>query len=84
MEYILLVTWLVNNQPPSSYQTTYGSRDACEVARHAVLKEATRLKAEHEKAAYELAPKAGIRPEHYLLGKPAPSVSAVCTSRNSN
>jgi hypothetical protein len=35
--FVLLVTWIVSNQPPSSYQTTFNSAEACEAARNAIL-----------------------------------------------
>lgn len=49
---ILLVTWLVNDQPPSSYQTEFNSMAACQRARDKVLAENARLaKQEEEKTA---------------------------------
>jgi len=41
------VTWIVFGQPPSSYQTTFNSAEACEVARKAVLSDRQRLKDEY-------------------------------------
>ena len=46
--FVLLVTWFVSGQPPSSYQTTFNSAEACEAARNAVLADGRRLKAELE------------------------------------
>jgi hypothetical protein len=40
---VLLVTWLVNDQPPSSYQTAFNSMADCERARAKVLAENARL-----------------------------------------
>jgi hypothetical protein len=48
MKYLLLVTWIVSGQPPSIYQATFNSGEACEVARKAVLAEGRRLAAERE------------------------------------
>jgi len=45
--FVLLVTWIVSGQPPSSYQTTFNSAEACELARNAVLADGQRLRAEH-------------------------------------
>ena len=42
---ILLVTWLVYDQPPSSYQTTFDLTAACQQAREKVLAENARLSA---------------------------------------
>jgi hypothetical protein len=33
MKWILLVTWIVAGQPPSSYQAEFDTADACETAR---------------------------------------------------
>lgn len=77
---ILLVTWLVNDKPPSSYQTEFNSMAACQQARDKVLAENARLaKQEEEKTA---AMEAWTR-EHggvHMPGVP-PSVSAICAAR---
>jgi hypothetical protein len=44
--FILLVTWIVSGQPPSSHQATFTSAEACNAARDAVLADGRRLKAE--------------------------------------
>ena len=43
MKAILLVTWFIAGQPPSSYQTVFNSRDACEAARAQVFADAARV-----------------------------------------
>jgi len=40
---VLLVTWIVFGQPPSSYQVTFDSAEACDKAREAVLSDGMRL-----------------------------------------
>ena len=44
--WLLVVTWIVSDQPPSIYQVRFNSAEACEVARNAVLAEGRRIKAE--------------------------------------
>jgi len=39
MKWILLVTWLTQNQPPQSYQTEFASKEACDLARNALIAE---------------------------------------------
>jgi len=46
--FVLMMTWLVSGQPPSSYQVTFSSAEACHVARDAVLADGRRVKAEHD------------------------------------
>jgi hypothetical protein len=49
--YILLVTWLVANQPATSYQVQFSDQATCEGARSALMAEAAKLPlelAEHE------------------------------------
>ena len=47
--FVLLVTWIVSGQPSSSYQTTFKSAEACEVAKASLVADAQRVKAEFEK-----------------------------------
>jgi hypothetical protein len=46
MDFVLLVTWFVYGSSPSSYQVVFHSKEVCENARLAVLREADRLNAE--------------------------------------
>jgi hypothetical protein len=55
MKYLLLATWFVSSQPPSSYQATFNSAEACEVARKAVLADGQRLKMSNIKKPSHLA-----------------------------
>ena len=44
MKVLLLVTWFVYAQPPSSYQVPFTSMAACAVAQAEIIKEVARLK----------------------------------------
>jgi hypothetical protein len=82
--YTLLVTWLVHNQPPASYQTEFASQQACANARSQILGEQERLAkneiAENEALKAQWAGKGGI------VGPPViPQVTTVCAAhRDSN
>ena len=39
--FLLLVTWLMHDQPPSNYQVTFSSFEACEAARLKVIDDRT-------------------------------------------
>lgn len=73
MEFILLVTWFLVDQPPTSYQVRFGSSGACAQARFELKQEETRFKAEakSEKAEDEDSPVAA-----------APRLSALCVPFN--
>jgi hypothetical protein len=43
---ILIVTWIVAQEPPSSFQTTFNSIEACQKAQAAILIDGNKLKAE--------------------------------------
>jgi hypothetical protein len=76
--FVLLVTWIVSGQPPSSYQTTFSSAATCEVARNAVLADGQRLKAEFEQKALVAT---GDRQHAALISIGAPAVTAVCVAQ---
>jgi hypothetical protein len=40
---LLLITWIIAGHGASSYQVQFGSQEACQVAREAVLKDADRV-----------------------------------------
>jgi len=42
--YVMLATWLVHDQPPSSTQTQFSSKEACDAAVTAVFADASRLR----------------------------------------
>jgi hypothetical protein len=41
--FLLLVTWLASNQPPSHYQVQFSSNETCEAARQQLIKDAERI-----------------------------------------
>ena len=44
MTFLLLVTWLAYDQPPSDYQVPFSSNEACEAARLQLIKDAERIR----------------------------------------
>jgi hypothetical protein len=42
--FLLLVTWLASNQPPSHYQVQFSSNETCEAARQQLIKDAERIR----------------------------------------
>ena len=76
---ILLVTWFIAGQQPSSYQSIFSSVEACESARTAVFAEANRLKAQRDQDVTEKAKAWNSSPSFLLtVMPPAPTVTAVC------
>ncbi len=73
MEYILLVTWFLLDQAPTSYQVRFGSGGACAQARVELQKEETRFKAES---------KSEMVDNMEVSGPPAPRLSALCVPIN--
>jgi hypothetical protein len=41
--FLLLVTWLASNQPPSHYRVQFSSNETCEAARQQLIKDAERI-----------------------------------------
>ncbi|MCZ6466247.1 MAG: hypothetical protein O6829_03100 [Alphaproteobacteria bacterium] len=78
MKTILLVTWMVWGQPPSSYQALFDSMDSCHVAGAAILQDLERIKAQRDQETARILRQPGIA--GYNPG-PAPAVSAVCVSQ---
>ena len=76
--FMLLVTWIVSGQPADSYQVSFTSMEACEVARSAVLKDAERIKGELQRQAGGLKnSNSNIR----YTPVPPPLVTAVCAAQ---
>jgi len=69
MEYILLVTWFVVDQAPSSYQVRFGSSDACSQARIELQKEEARFQEDAKPETVD---------NMEVSKPPAPRLSAVC------
>jgi hypothetical protein len=42
MKFLLLVTWLMYDQPASNYQVGFSSLEACEAARNQLIKDASK------------------------------------------
>ena len=42
--FLLLVTWLMHDQPPSNYQVAFNSLEACEAGRLKVINDAQRMR----------------------------------------
>jgi hypothetical protein len=70
---LLLVTWFVYGQAPSSYQVQFSSLEACQNARLAIVAESQRLRSEADS---HVSP--GQVPGFNRSSEGAPFVSAVC------
>ncbi|MCW5737428.1 MAG: hypothetical protein KIS73_25105 [Enhydrobacter sp.] len=73
MEYILIVTWFLLDQAPTSYQVRFGSSIACAQARTELQNEEKRFKAEAQPE---------IVDNMEVPGPPAPRLSALCVPVN--
>ncbi len=74
--FVLIITWLVLNQPPASTQTTFSTMAKCEVARQAVLTQQSGIEADF---ARQIAERRQMG-QAYNPG-PVPQVSAICAAR---
>ena len=74
--FVLMVTWLVFNQPPSTTQTVFTSRANCEAARQQVLNQEAGIRADIARQVADAARGGGA----YNPG-PLPQVIAVCAAR---
>jgi hypothetical protein len=78
MKFLLLVTWLMHDQPASNYQVPFNSLEACEAARLQLIKDAERVR--QDKIDHAL--HSGLdQIMAALQGTASPSVSAVCVSQ---
>ena len=77
--FLLLVTWLMPEQPPSNYQVAFNSSELCEAARLKVLSEAQRVRQDK----IDQAVRSGVDQftAARVLMLNAPSVSAVCVAQ---
>lgn len=73
--FVLLVTWLTVNQPPTSYQTTFSDSASCEAARQQLIAEGERLRHESDEYYAKI---------HALFPGIPPKVVAICARQNSN
>lgn len=75
MEWVLLVTWIVPGQPPSSSQTSFTSEQSCTVARDQVLASALTMRQQKLQ-------EAGNNPALQMAATVSfPHVSAVCSRK---
>jgi hypothetical protein len=76
--FLLLVTWLMYDQPPGNYQVTFSSLEAFEAARLKVVNDAQRVRQDK----IDQALRSGLD-QHTAarLGAVSPSVSAVCVAQ---
>jgi hypothetical protein len=79
--FMLLVTSLVSGQPPSSYQVSFNSAEACNAARDTVLADGRRVRAEFDEVQINAARAAGEDPAIFLAGNRSPNVTAVCVAQ---
>jgi hypothetical protein len=78
---LLLVTWIVAGQSPSSYQAQFVSQEACDAARLAIFKDADRLSNALLSPNIVAQPPAGFK----VLSNQRPlAVSAVCVATGAN
>ncbi len=73
---LLLVTWFLSGQAPSSYHVQFASGPACEAARAAILADAKRLAAE---LWVRRGPPKPPPPDKIERDGKAVAVSAICT-----
>lgn len=76
--FILLVTWLVAGQPPSSYQVQFTSLKSCETAKAKVLDDADRMILAEAARQQKAAVAGGYR---VVVPAEPPHVTAVCAAR---
>jgi len=79
--FLLLVTWFVHGQQPSSYQASFTSAETCEAAKAEVLKDAERLKRETIEKSIAQARIVGIPDDMAIAGARVPSVVASCVKQ---
>jgi hypothetical protein len=78
MKFLLLVTWLMHDQPATNYQVAFSSLDACEAARAQLIKDAERVRQDR----IDHALKSGLdQIMAKLQGTSSPSVSAICVAQ---
>jgi hypothetical protein len=81
--FLLLVTWLAYDQPPSHYQVPFNSNEACEAAQQQLIKDAERIRQAMIDRATAQDRQIGSNNKTSLLMAAianAPYVSAVCVA----
>lgn len=81
--FLLMVTWLVHDQPPNTTRLTFTSFPACETARAQIIKDAERMRQEMLDQVGRAANGSGFPPDLARLNamQKSPSVSAVCLAQ---
>jgi hypothetical protein len=85
--FLLLVTWLAYDQPPSHYQVPFSSNEACEAARLRLIKDAERIRQSMIERASAQDRQIGSNNKTALLMAAianAPYVSAVCVQTSAS
>lgn len=77
-EVVLLVTWFLGGQPPTSYTATFATMQACEAARAQLVAEEARFARQQEADNAALAAGGARFVGVYPRG---PQLSAVCAAR---
>ena len=77
MPTLLLVTWIIQGQPPTSYQARFNSREACEAARAKIIAEAAGFRSDLIEAIQRI----GGDPNFYMIKNPPPRATAVCAAQ---
>ena len=72
---ILIVTWLVFNQPPTTSQTNFSSMSACQVALSQIETAKTKIWSDI------LGEEADAARHGTILNRPFPELSAVCAAQ---
>ena len=74
--FVLIVTWLAFNQPPSTTQTAFTSMARCEQARNRIIGQQASMRADIARQVEDARSRGAL----YNPG-PLPQVSAVCAAR---
>jgi hypothetical protein len=78
---ILLVTWFIQGQPPSSYQTQFTSAQACENARSALAQQAEQIKQQMTAEAIARGRAVGLPDYFSAAGVVPPQLTATCVNQ---
>ena len=78
---MLLVTWIVQGQPPNSYQAAFGSIAACENGKAQLFADAARMRQTMLQEAIVRGRSMGIPDNLTSAGFVAPALTAICVSQ---
>lgn len=74
---VLMVTWLITAQPPSSYAVEFATPQGCETARRALYADLRKMLAERDRNYAE----AAQRGFQVLMRAQPPHLSAICARK---